>query len=53
MLDNVKDAPWIGKHKEDCNRHCVGSCRECGFDVFSDEVYFEIDGEIVCEYCES
>lgn len=49
MVDNIPDAPWIGKHKEDTKR-IVGYCIYCDQTIYDGDTY-DYDGEFICEDC--
>ena len=40
---------WVDHYDPD--EHKIGACAGCGGDIYDDESYYDIDGELVHEDC--
>lgn len=40
---------WVDHY--DLDEHKIGTCAGCGGDIYDDESYYDIDGELVHEDC--
>jgi hypothetical protein len=53
-MNDIKDAPWVGLHREDYYKHerdFIGYCFNCDRPLYEGEEYYTDDHCLCCEDC--